>query len=39
MWQKMCVSPYIGEWIEIDADDLATEEGRVSPYIGEWIEI
>ncbi len=35
----LIVSPYIGEWIEIDLGDGIKDGLTVSPYIGEWIEI
>ena len=33
------VSPYIGEWIEIEIIETFDNLEDVSPYIGEWIEI
>ena len=33
------VSPYTGEWIEIDSSYLHSNPRNVSPYTGEWIEI
>ena len=35
----IAVSPYIGEWIEIDNVVPFPITLNVSPYIGEWIEI
>ena len=36
---KVHVSPYIGEWIEIENLHDEITNRLVSPYIGEWIEI
>ena len=33
------VSPYAGEWIEINTRGLLMRLSTVSPYAGEWIEI
>ena len=36
--QLKLVAPYVGAWIETDAEEAKRLESWVAPYVGAWIE-
>ncbi|ESU95722.1 hypothetical protein HMPREF1245_1759 [Streptococcus pyogenes GA16797] len=36
---KVLVSPFMGEWIEMEGNSCKNAKKTVSPFMGEWIEI